>query len=134
MGARKAIFVAVSSGNPRGPERQFSLVYVAAFLSALLLVQIPSVHARCSKDEHCRGEQVCWVKAHSSEGQCATALPGENLIYSNRSAPPVPLAERKPGDVCAFSVDCLPGMACYFRGDFSALGICLPEEKSSDDP
>jgi len=108
-----------------------TLVELKGYLLWMLLTTYTSSGGgACRVDMDCLASKSCFIKAYSEQGQCASTLPPVDTVDQSRRALPLPLADRKPGDACELSVDCLPGYACYFARSYSAVGSCLPEDRN----
>jgi hypothetical protein len=83
----------------------------------------------CQSDDDCTLGK-CFFKSDGNIGRCAEWKPvAENLVTNPKTNKPG-IANRQPGDSCAFTVDCLPGYSCYLMNRGSPVGKCLRDTEA----
>jgi hypothetical protein len=94
-------------------------------LAALFRVSpVPSGDWECQSDDDCMTGK-CFFKSDGYIGRCTEWKPVIENLVTNPKTTNSSIADRQPGDSCAFTVDCLPGYSCYLMNIGSPVGKCL---------
>jgi hypothetical protein len=78
----------------------------------------------CQDNGDCPTGRCLSVAGSATQRRCAATLAVSGPVSHERVARS--LADRKLGDACDYSVDCLPGYRCFQSGPFIPNGTCLP--------